>query len=83
MSTRRASTITALVAGLAAGALYPLIETAISCRAPDSEACVWGKALLPLEIAVSAFVVGIPLAIVVFLALEWRRRGRGRDQARP
>lgn len=72
---------TALVVGPCVGALYPLIETALACRAPDSEACVWGKALLPLEVSVSAFVVGIPVAIATFLVLEWRRRAKGKAES--
>lgn len=83
MTDPRRSTIAAIIVGPAAGAIYPLIETAIACRIPDSEACVWGKSLLPLEVAVSAFVVGIPVAIVTFFALEWRRRVRGRGEPRP
>ena len=67
---KRVIGISALVVGVA----YPLIQLAVDCRAPDSEACVWGKAYLPLSLALSVVVLGSVVAIVMFAVFEWRRR---------
>lgn len=75
-ATRRRSAAIALIAGPIGGAAYPLLELAYNCRAPQSEACVWGKSLLPLTIAVSAVVLGALLAAAIFGVLEWRRRAK-------
>lgn len=77
MSTRRTSAIIALIAGPAIGGAYPFIQLAIDCRMPASEACVWGKALMPVSLAISVPLLGSIAAIVVYAALEWRRRTRG------
>ena len=74
---KRVIGISALVVGVA----YPLIQLAVDCRAPDSEACVWGKAYLPLSLALSVVVLGSVVAIVMFAVLEWRRRARGKEDA--
>lgn len=76
MSTRRASAITALILGAIVGVAYPFIQLAYDCRAPQSEACVWGKALLPVSIAVSTVFIGAIAAFAIFAILEWRRRGK-------
>lgn len=55
---RRFPLVGSVAAGLSAGIGYPLVSVALACRAPRSEACVWGKAYLPLHLAVSVVVVG-------------------------
>lgn len=75
MSTRRASAITALILGAFVGVAYPFLQLAYDCRAPQSEACVWGKALLPVSLAVSTVFIGAIAAGAIFAILVWRRRG--------
>lgn len=66
----------ALGIGLTAGIGYPFVDLALSCRDPISEACVWGKAYLPLALSVSVVVVGGPVAGLFYAVLMWRRRSR-------
>lgn len=72
--SRRAALLIALAAGLLAGIGYPLVDLALSCRVPDSEACVWGKAYLPLSFALSVVIVGGAIAGLLYAVLA--RRGR-------
>lgn len=74
MTGRRAPLLMALGAGVAAGVGYPLLDLAGVCREPVSEACVWGRAYLPLVLAVSLVVVGGTVAGLLFGILAWRRR---------
>jgi fructose-specific phosphotransferase system IIC component len=76
----RTSAIVALILGPAIGAACPFIQVAFECRAPESEACVWGKALLPVSVTISAVLVGAVVAAALFLGLEWRRRARERNE---
>ena len=62
-----------LLVGTAVGVAYPLVDLALSCRVPDSEACVWGKAYLPLTLAVSLVLLGGISALVTYALV--RRRG--------
>lgn len=74
--SRRASLLIALSAGLLAGIAYPFVDLALACRVPDSEACVWGKAYLPLTLGLSVVIVGGAVAGLVYAALAWQRRRR-------
>ena len=76
MSSRRTSAIIALVVGPIAGAAYPFVQLALDCRAPQSEACVWGKSLLPFTLAISVPLLGAVVSIAVFVLLEWRRKAQ-------
>lgn len=58
MLGRRFPFLTALCVGLTSGIGYPLVDLALACRVPISEACVWGKAYLPLTLSVSVVVLG-------------------------
>jgi hypothetical protein len=79
--SRRSSGVLALVLGAIVGIVYPFIQLAVDCRAPQSEACVWGKALLPVSLAVSTVAVGAIAAAAIFAVLEWHRRAKeGRDE---
>jgi hypothetical protein len=73
LSGRARSLLAALVLGPALGLAVPFIELAYDCRRPTSEACVWGKALLPVSIAVGIVLVGGLLAAALFALFEWRR----------
>ncbi len=77
MLTHRFPFLTALSAGLAAGIGYPLVDVALACRAPISEACVWGKAYLPLTLGVSVVVLGGAVTGLLYALLIWRRRRSG------
>jgi hypothetical protein len=68
--------LTALALGLIAGLAYPLIDLALACRAPVSEACVWGKAYLPLTLVLSVVVLGGAVTGLLYAVLAWRRRRR-------
>ena len=69
----------ALLIALGVGALVafgvPLGELWYRCLEPTSEACVWGKALLPVSLAVGA-VLGLGAAALTFVAALAVRRGR-------
>jgi hypothetical protein len=66
------SLITALVVGLG----LPYIEVAYACRRQLSEACVWGHAYLPLNLAATLLLVGGP----TFLVTSWLLRRRSRPE---
>jgi hypothetical protein len=67
--------LSAAVIGLAVGAALPFIDVAVACRAPESEACVWGKAYLPLSLGISIAVIGSVVSVLVYAVLA-RRSGR-------
>lgn len=76
MLGRRFPFLTALCVGLMAGIGYPFVDVALACRVPISEACVWGKAYLPLTLGVSVVVLGGPVTGLLYAVLLWRRRSR-------
>jgi hypothetical protein len=65
--------------GLLAGIAYPFVDLALSCRAPASEACVWGKAYLPLTIGASLVIVGGTATALVYVLLQRRSRSKKND----
>ena len=81
MLGRRASLLIALAGGLAVGVGYPYADIALACRAPMSEACVWGKAYFSLTMTVSVVLLGGITTGVLYAVLMWRRRRRSRDDA--
>ena len=81
MATRRRSATIALILGPVIGAVCPVIQLAVECRTPVSEACVWGKALLPVSLAVSTVMIGAIAALVLFAVLEKRRRAMEKTQS--
>lgn len=74
--------LTALAAGLVAGAGYPIVDVLLACRAPISEACAWGKAYFPLTLGVSLVLVGGLVTGVLYALLRRRRASHGGDDAR-
>jgi len=80
MRSRRSSLLIALSIGLVVGTGYPVVDLGLACRAPSSEACVWGKAYLPLTLSVSVVLLGGVVAGLLYAVLLWRRR-RQRDDA--
>lgn len=81
MLSRRSSFLIALVLGLLIGVGYPLVDLALSCRAPSSEACVWGKAYLPLTLGVSVVLLGGVSTILVYAWLTRKHRPRSDEDA--
>ena len=73
MPSRRTSLLIALALGLVVGTAYPLIDLVLACRAPISEACVWGKAYLPLTLGLSLVMVGGIVALLTYLLLVRKR----------
>ncbi len=71
----------ALGAGLLAGVGHALVELAIDCRAPSSEACFWGKELFLFTLGVSVPVIGGAVAALVYAGLAWHRRRQSRNDA--
>jgi len=71
--SRRANAIVSLVAGFAIGVSLPFVQTWLACGAPASEACVWGKALLPVTVSISAVLFGAIISLALFIVLESRR----------
>jgi hypothetical protein len=70
--------LTALATGLIVGIGYPFVDLTLACRTPDSEACVWGKAYLPLTLGLSVVLLGGIVTGLVYAALMWQCR-RGSD----
>ena len=81
MLSRRFPFLTALCIGLIVGAGYPFVDVGLACRTPTSEACVWGKAYLPLTLSVSVVVLGGVVTGVLYAVLIWRRRPSRDDAA--
>lgn len=81
MLSRRFPFLTALCVGLIVGAGYPFVDVGLACRTPTSEACVWGKAYLPLTLSVSVVVLGGVVTGLLYAVLIWRRHRLSRDDA--
>lgn len=71
MLGRRSPFLTALCVGLTVGIGYPFVDVALACREPISEACVWGKAYLPLTLGVSMVVLGGAVTGLLYAVLLW------------
>lgn len=74
MPSRRFSLLIAVAVGLIAGIGYAVMDVALACRVPTSEACVWGKAYFPLALGASVLLVGGVVATLLYAVLAWRRR---------
>jgi len=81
MPSPRISFLVAIAAGLVAGVGYPFVDLALACRAPVSEACVWGKAYLPLTLGLSLVLVSACVAGLTYAALACWRNFRKKDGA--
>jgi len=81
MLSRRFPFLTALCVGLIVGVGYPFVDIGLACRAPTSEACVWGKAYFPLTLSVSVVVLGGVVTGLLYAVLIRRRRHPSRDDA--
>jgi hypothetical protein len=66
--------ILALIAAVLVGLGLPQVEVALACRRPLSEACVWGHAYLPLNVAATLLLLGVPTFLVIIWLLGRRDR---------
>ena len=78
VSARTKAIIFAIIIGLVAGVGYPLVDLALACRVPTSEACVWGKAYLSLSLGISIPLIGGLVGAAAYGAWAWRN-ARGRE----
>ena len=79
MLSNRFPFLTALSVGLIVGVAYSFVDVAVACSVPISEACVWGKAYLPLTLSISVVVLGGVVTGLLYAVLVWRRRRESRD----
>lgn len=52
-------------AAVAVGTGIPLAVVWRACRRPASEGCVWGRALLPVNVTATCLIVGLPTFFLV------------------
>jgi hypothetical protein len=65
----RLSAAPVLVSGALLGLGATFVRWRLACRIPDSEACVWGRAYLPVSLVLGA-AAGLVVAAVAFLAVR-------------
>jgi hypothetical protein len=75
MKGRLPALLLALVAFVLAAFVYPLGELWYKCLEPVSEACVWGKALLPVSLAIWG-VMGLGAALLTYVIARMVQRRR-------
>ena len=75
MRGRAAALLIALAVGVLVALGVPFGELWYKCREPTSEGCVWGKALLPVSLAVGA-VLGSGAAALTYVVARVVQRGR-------
>jgi hypothetical protein len=74
MRTRLAHAVIALSVGAFLALGLPLLDLWRDCRTPSSEACVWGRAYLPLTLGLGG-VFALVVATAVYLGLRaWTAR---------
>ena len=81
MASYRSSLLIALSIGLVVGIGYPVVDVALACRVPTSEACVWGKAYFLLTLAVSVVLLGGVVTTLAYALLGWWRSRQSHDDA--
>jgi hypothetical protein len=66
--SRAVRVLSAVAVGLVATVVVPFGNLWLKCQLPTSEACVWSRAYLPLSLAFTAVVVGLPaFGLTLFL----------------
>lgn len=55
--------------GILLGIGSTLVQLRLACRVPDSEACVWGRAYLPVSLPLGA-TAGLVLAAIAFIVVR-------------
>jgi hypothetical protein len=74
-NSRTPAALIALTVGCLIAFALPLGEVWYKCREPASEGCVWGKALLPVSLAVWG-VLGLVAAVVSYVIARTVQRRR-------
>lgn len=69
----------ALTVGLLLGVGAVLIQWRLACRLPESEACVWGRAYLPLSLFLGGFA-GLVVVGVSYMVVRAVRQGGARQR---
>lgn len=64
-----------LIFGALLGIGLTLGRWRIACRVPESEACVWGRAYLPISLPLGA-AAGLVVAAVAFVVIRLVQRSR-------
>jgi hypothetical protein len=72
---RRTPALAGVLLGVGVAA-HPLVELWIACGRPDSETCVWYRALLPASLTASV-VLGLAIAAIGLLVA--RVVGKGKE----
>lgn len=62
-----------LVVAVAIAAGLPEIEVTYACLRPISEGCVWGRALIIVNMVATFVLIGLPACVC---AVWWRQRAR-------
>lgn len=81
MTLQRRHLPIALTFGVLLGIGLTLAHWRLACRVPDSEACVWGRAYLPVSLSLGA-AAGLVVAAVAFVVIRLVQRSqahRGQD----
>lgn len=74
MSSHRSSLLVAIGNGLLVGVTYPFVDLGLTCRVPVTDACVWGKAFLPLTLGASILLLGGMVTALLYGFLVWKGR---------
>ena len=75
MTSRQRALSISIGVGLVLALAVSFGKLAAACRRPESEACVWGRALLPVSLAIGA-ALGMVSALVIFVVVRtWQKRG--------
>ena len=70
VQSRAVRVIIAALVGLIAALMVSYGNLWLKCLQPTSEACVWSKAYLPLSLALSLVILGVPVFVVTLLLLR-------------
>ncbi len=70
LRSRTARAVLAVVVGVVAAVVVPLGNLWLKCQQPVSEACVWTRAYLPLSLAFTTVILGVPVFVVTLVLLR-------------
>ena len=70
VQSRLVRLLIATVAGVLAALAVPYGNLWLKCQMPESEACVWSKAYLPLSLGLMALTLGVPVFVVTLVLLR-------------
>lgn len=73
MTLQRRHLLFVLIVGVLLGIGLTLARWRFACRVPDSEACVWGRAYLPISLSLGA-AAGLVVAAAGFAVVRVLQR---------